>query len=410
MNKPFLILVFSLLCFGVISCKKEGCTDLKAENYNEKADINNGSCIYGTDSITAEITEDITTPTILEAQNYEICTDINISSDLTLLAGTKLIMCEGSSITVESTGFLNASGTKEKPIEIKGKNNVKGYWAGIAFKSNHTNNKLIHTTIRDGGSYSGWKYSTVYVDENALLSAENSTFENSNNYGLYIDNDGAINSFSNNSFGNNTIGLSLQPNDVSKLDSNSNYNNSNTNNYIEVRSGNLNIQQQWQTFKTPLLLSNITITAGLEILAGSNILIESNQSISISESGYLRSIGTADQPITIAGKEQVAGYWGGIEIGSFDSNNLIRHTTISDAGQNQDYQFSNIYVDGRLDIENSIIKNANSYGMYITSVSSIYANGTLQTNVSSIESNNEFLANGNGPNANCINNCTVFFE
>ena len=44
-NKIFLLLIlsFSLL---LLACKKEGCTDTNAINYNPEADINNGSCNY----------------------------------------------------------------------------------------------------------------------------------------------------------------------------------------------------------------------------------------------------------------------------------------------------------------------------------------------------------------------------
>ena len=51
MNRGYFLLV--LFCFLFFSCKKEGCTDLFALNYDPDADINNGSCV-------------ITTPYILE--------------------------------------------------------------------------------------------------------------------------------------------------------------------------------------------------------------------------------------------------------------------------------------------------------------------------------------------------------
>ena len=40
---------FAYLLLGTVllfSCKKEGCTDPIATNYNPEADINNGSCDY----------------------------------------------------------------------------------------------------------------------------------------------------------------------------------------------------------------------------------------------------------------------------------------------------------------------------------------------------------------------------
>jgi len=39
-------LVFISIILIIVSCKKEGCTDLNAANYNNKAKKDNGSCTY----------------------------------------------------------------------------------------------------------------------------------------------------------------------------------------------------------------------------------------------------------------------------------------------------------------------------------------------------------------------------
>ena len=39
-----LIFIFSLLI--LFSCKKKGCTDVDALNYNDKAKVDDGSCVY----------------------------------------------------------------------------------------------------------------------------------------------------------------------------------------------------------------------------------------------------------------------------------------------------------------------------------------------------------------------------
>lgn len=44
MNKKLLIILG--LALSIISCKKEGCTDENATNYNAEADVDDGTCIY----------------------------------------------------------------------------------------------------------------------------------------------------------------------------------------------------------------------------------------------------------------------------------------------------------------------------------------------------------------------------
>ena len=51
------IYLFFCLCLLFVSCKKEGCTDENAQNYNASANQDDGSCEYApNDSIKIKIT------------------------------------------------------------------------------------------------------------------------------------------------------------------------------------------------------------------------------------------------------------------------------------------------------------------------------------------------------------------
>ncbi|UKN03765.1 hypothetical protein K6119_09710 [Paracrocinitomix mangrovi] len=46
MNRKSLFYIFLISCNILISCQKEGCTEIHADNYNEKAEVDDGTCSY----------------------------------------------------------------------------------------------------------------------------------------------------------------------------------------------------------------------------------------------------------------------------------------------------------------------------------------------------------------------------
>lgn len=404
------ILILMAISLVMSACKKKGCTDSGAINYNASAEKDDGTCEFAPGTVSVELTDNIDVPTILEAGDYTICFDFYINSELTLLPGCNLIMCDGSSITVASSGYLNATGTLENPIKIKGAVSTKGYWQGLAIKSNNPNNKLIHVELSDGGTYWAWEYANVYVNGNGQLNISESTISNSDNVGLFIENGGFLSNFSENTFSNNTVGLSLRVDQVKHIDSESVYNLNNTYDYIDARSGTIATNAVWQALNTPLLVNDVTVTGSLIVNPGSNILVEAGGIFYIEATGYLTTNGTATEPVIIKGRYSSPAYWNGMRINSNNPNNKMTYTLISDGGAYWAFEYANIYVNGNLDISNSIIQNANSYGIYVNSTGSIFGNGTGVSTATQLEAINTFIDNGTGPDANCTSGCTAFFE
>lgn len=119
---PLMVIALS---FGVFTaCKKEGCTDETALNYNEDADEDDGSCEYAEEEGTKIVTENISS-------------DETWTSDVIYRLGGRISVLDGATLTIEpgtvikgeagsgpnATGLLiarggkiDAVGTASKPI------------------------------------------------------------------------------------------------------------------------------------------------------------------------------------------------------------------------------------------------------------------------------------------------------
>jgi hypothetical protein len=411
MNKR--IVMLSLLAFSVavVSCKKKGCTDEKATNYSEKAKKDDGSCEYDEDIVTLVITDDINTPTVIEDQTVKISNDISVNSNLTIDAGAIIIMEAGASITIEETGYISAIGTASNPIVIKGETETAAFWEGIGIKSNNPNNKLIHCTVKDAGGYWGWGEAAVFLGDGAKLEMNNSTISNSVNVGLYAEDGSTLPNFSNNTFSQSTTGLNISVTHIKDLDANSNYNSSNTNDFIYVRAGDITTDATWPATTTPYLIHDVDVKAGLTLSPGATFLMEAGAEFYVHSTGFLNAVGTAANPIEIKGRYTSAGYWEGIRISSNNPNNKFAYTQIADGGAYWGFEYSNIYLlDGALEIDNCTVSNGNSWGMFISSSSTVKTSGSIQTESSGVEANNTFSGNGAGGDADCTGGCGVHFD
>ncbi|MEZ4921610.1 MAG: hypothetical protein R2780_00405 [Crocinitomicaceae bacterium] len=404
------LIILSLGLLTLAGCKKEGCTDPLAENYSKKAKVDDGSCSYADGVITLEITENITTPTTIKDQTVKICSDISISSDLVIQPGAVIIMCAGASIEIENTGSINAVGTAQNPIVIKGEVETPGYWEGMSIRSNNPNNKLHYVTIKDAGSYWGWEYANVYLPSNAKLELQNSTISNSQDVGLFVDESASLVNFNSNTFSNCVTGLNLTVKQVDDLDAASTYNSNNTNNYVRVRDAVLTQSVTWKKIGTPYLLNGMYVEADLTIEPGVIIWMEADSYIEVRSTGSLKAVGTSTDQIIIKGRVASAGFWSGIKIGSTNANNKFTYAQIMDGGGYWGYEYANVYVNGNVEIDNATVSNANSWGMYISNSSIVKSNGAAQTTAAGVESYNTFNSNGAGADANCSNGCGVNFE
>lgn len=409
-----------LLGLGVVfvSCKREGCTDPVATNYEKKANQDDGTCIYGPivdTTVTSFVLDyNIDVATVLPKGIYSVPQTIDVNAALTLTAGSVFIFEATHGLHVRSGGSVSAIGTAAEPIVFRGEaENSHGYWAGINIASNNPNNYLEYVTIQDGGSYWAWEYAGLYVADGARLTLKNSTVSRSKENGLFAEDNSTLSNFSNNSFSNNLrAGVSVGTVQVGSLDIASSYNLSNGEAYIEAREGTINSPQTWLALGSPILLLNtMDVNAALTINPGVKIMQAAGEGINVRESGSLTAIGTASQPIVIEGQFASPGYAAGIQINSNNPANKFAYVNMSHLGSYWAWEYSAINVHGRLEIDNCSITNSNSWAIYAEGSSTIVTNGTTQTTAAGVTSNNTLAGNGAGADADCVGGgCTIYFE
>lgn len=130
--------------------------------------------------------------------------------------------------------------------------------------------------------------------------------------------------------------------------------------------------------------ANITVSSALIIEEGTVISMCASTRIFVSSSGSITAIGTASEPIIIAGETASQGFWGGIQVSSNNPNNQFSYVTVKDGGSYWAYENSNVYVPGqaRLGLSNSTISNSQESGIFVeeSGILTSFANNTFSNN------------------------------
>jgi hypothetical protein len=192
MKKLTVLTLASCLLF-VISCKKKGCTDPVATNYNEKAKVDDGTCEYapyigknvnvvfnhqydGAQVMGSSCCLDIIKYNNLAGNNHSISHLQYLVSDI------RFYKADGDSITTESHNLIDFDNTNSFTYEIT-ENLDEGDYTGIGFVlglEENDNTSGMHNDLNSanwswpeslGGGYHFMKFEGKFIDSNTDTSS-----------------------------------------------------------------------------------------------------------------------------------------------------------------------------------------------------------------------------------------------
>ena len=250
---------------------------------------------------------------------------IDVDAELTLSPGVEIEFLVDGSMDVSSSGTLIAEGTQAQPILITGVQATPGYWNGIQFTFNNTNNIMEHTIVEYGGGGGNTLANVGVFGSDGRLTIRNSTFRFSSDFGLDLD-DGIDLTMENIVMEGNNVPIRIAGNDLSLIDPNSNYS-GNTDDRIHVASDTFNRAQTIVNPSVPYYFIATTqqgVDDALTINQGVEIQFNSGGGFSISRTGSLAITGNIDNPVLLTGAIKEKGYWKGIQYTFSDSpsNNI----------------------------------------------------------------------------------------
>jgi hypothetical protein len=368
-----------------MACKKEGCTDPAATNYDSKAENDDGNCIYDTNNpgggsgggttgpngealpihlsgteTTGRTIKDISTNgSVVE---YYIDGHWVVDAPIIIEPGVRIEMRPGGRITIAANGSIDATGTANNKINIVGAQDEPGYWGYIYIKSNNLNNKLIHCNIANG-SRDTFIYGTITLAGSAQLKMQNTSVVNGSEHGLYLEKGSSkLPGFTSNYFDKFTksplvLGGLYQ---TKFLDGSTTFGNNVTVERIYINGSNVLQDLTVPKVSYPYFMNeDFRIEAGhTDIDPGVEMIMGAAVKVSVESLASMAFNGTSTDKNIVRGDQPVQDFWGNIIINSNNPNNDFSWTDFSDAGGHWQTA-ATIYLrgNGRLQMDNCSIKN-----------------------------------------------------
>lgn len=310
---------------------------------------------------------------------WELDARLTVGATLTVDPGATVMVAQDNYILVTPEGQLNAVGTAELPITFTGVQPEVGYWGGIEFGSNSSNNVLDHAIVEYAGGQEwyggGDAAAALYVPAEGRLTLRNSTIRHSEWYALLTDDTAQLGEFTGNTIADSQRAMKIAPELAGTIGGDTVFDNvAEPAAYIGVGgSQSIRTSQTWAALAVPWRVSANPVRVEADLTLEAGLVFEGTQDrdLVVEEGGTLHAAGTPDNPVLFTGIEDVPGYWKGIEFQSASSSNLLENTIVEFAGSSGWYGGADteaaIYVeaDAVLELDGVTIRDSAGNGILV---------------------------------------------
>lgn len=285
--------------------------------------------------------------------DYIITCDPKVSGDFIVDAGVVIEFENDAGLILGKYGNdkIQMNGTADKPIILSGTQKEKGAWRGVQVSSDNPANKMNYVTIEYAGQTGrgGWGQKGALIGvAGGAMEIDHCIIQYNAVYGMHwvgATLDAGKLALSNSIFTENDIPIQTSPNHINSIDNSSTYA-GNVNDYIKLIEKDIYTDITFHNIDVPFLSNGFKpdneAKRRFTFKPGTTLLMEAGSEIKFQNAFHydheIIMTGTADERITIKGKENVPGYWNGLRI-EYSTNplNEIGFLDIANAGKTNGY-------------------------------------------------------------------------
>ena len=297
--------------------------------------------------------------------DYILDGSVDVYADLTIDPGVNIRVDNGGGLDIYGTGSISAVGKADSMITFVGSSATRGNWDGIWIVSNNNANELTYVDVAHAGANG---YADVYVAASGRVKITNSVLRESATYGLYMDWDANLTSFTGNDLRSNGLAPAHIPARViGALDATSVYSDGNGNNHIRRgRREVVSASATWRKLDVPYSVSGgIDVEAAVTVEAGAQFLFSADASLDVYSNGSLHAVGTAVDTIVFRRSGCHAGLLAG-RLGRVEQPAQRAYLREGLHGGADGYADVYVVGDCQVAITHSVLERSETYGLQVT--------------------------------------------